>query len=73
VQFPAARRKTLFGETPNTTRGGAYAPQTYPEAVALQRAWRIRAFPMATGSGLDGRRLVLNEELLPAIFYSPFY
>ena len=28
VQFPASRRKTLFGETPNTTRGDAYAPQT---------------------------------------------
>jgi hypothetical protein len=25
VQFPASRRKTLFGETPNTTRGDAYA------------------------------------------------
>ena len=30
MQFPASRRKTLFGETPNTTRGDAYAPQTYP-------------------------------------------
>jgi hypothetical protein len=28
VQFPASRRKNLFGETPNTTRGDAYAPQT---------------------------------------------
>ena len=28
VQFPASRRKTLFGETPNNTRGDAYAPQT---------------------------------------------
>jgi hypothetical protein len=28
VQFPASRRKTLFGETPNTTREDAYAPQT---------------------------------------------
>ena len=27
VHFPASRRKTLFGETPNTTRGDAYAPQ----------------------------------------------
>ena len=27
VPFPASRRKTLFGETPNTTRGDAYAPQ----------------------------------------------
>jgi hypothetical protein len=27
VQFPASRRKTLFGETPNTTRGDAYAPR----------------------------------------------
>jgi hypothetical protein len=30
VQFPASRRKTLFGETPNTTRGDAYAPRTCP-------------------------------------------
>jgi hypothetical protein len=29
VQFPASRRKNLFGETPNTTRGDAYAPQTH--------------------------------------------
>jgi hypothetical protein len=29
VQFPASRRKTLFGETPNNTRGDAYAPQSY--------------------------------------------
>jgi len=28
VQFPASRRQTLFGVTPNTTRGDAYAPQT---------------------------------------------
>jgi hypothetical protein len=28
VQFPASRRKTLFGETPKTTGGDAYAPQT---------------------------------------------
>ena len=28
VQFPASRRKTLFGEAPNTTRRDAYAPQT---------------------------------------------
>ena len=28
VQFPASRRKTLVGETPNTTRGDAYAPGT---------------------------------------------
>jgi hypothetical protein len=33
VQFPASRRKTLFGETPNTTRGDAYAPQ--PRASAI--------------------------------------
>jgi hypothetical protein len=24
---PASRRKSLFGETPNSTRGDAYAPQ----------------------------------------------
>jgi hypothetical protein len=29
MQFPASRRKTLFGETPNTTREDVYAPQTY--------------------------------------------
>ena len=28
VQLPASRRKPLFGETPNTTREDAYAPQT---------------------------------------------
>ena len=28
VQFPASRRKTLFGETSNTRREDAYAPQT---------------------------------------------
>ena len=38
----ASRRKTLFGETPNTTRGDAYAPQTYPENVASQCAFRKR-------------------------------
>jgi hypothetical protein len=30
VQFPASRQETLFGETPNTTREDAYAPQTLP-------------------------------------------
>jgi len=40
VQFPTSRRKTVFGETPNTTRGDAYAPQTYPETVASQCAFR---------------------------------
>jgi hypothetical protein len=40
VQFPASRRKTVFGETPNTTRGHAYAPQTYPETVASQCGFR---------------------------------
>jgi hypothetical protein len=29
VKFPASRGKTLFGETPNSTRGDAYAPRTY--------------------------------------------
>ena len=29
--FRRPGRKTLFGETPNTTREDAYAPQTYPE------------------------------------------
>ena len=33
VQFPASRRKTLFGETPNTTREDAYAPQTLGAAA----------------------------------------
>jgi hypothetical protein len=28
LQFPASRRKTLFSETPNTTREDAYAPRT---------------------------------------------
>jgi hypothetical protein len=28
ARFPASRRKTLFGETPNTTREDAYAPRT---------------------------------------------
>ena len=36
----ASRRKTVFGETSNTTRGDAYAPQTYPETVASQCAFR---------------------------------
>ena len=36
----ASRRKTLFGETPNNTRGDAYAPQTYPETVASQCVFR---------------------------------
>ena len=35
VQFPASRRKTLFGETPNNTRGDAYAPQTPPKPWPL--------------------------------------
>jgi hypothetical protein len=41
VQFPASRRKTLFGETPNTTREDAYAPRTlqrfptFPMRIAL--------------------------------------
>jgi hypothetical protein len=34
VQFPASRRKTLFGETPNTTREDAYAPR-YRAAPAI--------------------------------------
>ena len=38
--FRRPGRKTLFGETPNTTRGDAYAPQTYPETVASQCAFR---------------------------------
>jgi hypothetical protein len=29
AQFPTSRRKPVFGETPNTTRGDAYAPQTH--------------------------------------------
>jgi IS30 family transposase len=33
VQFPASRRKTLFGETPNTTRGDAYAPRPLDTAT----------------------------------------
>ena len=35
----ASRRKTLFGETPNTTRGDAYAPRSYSETVASQCAF----------------------------------
>ena len=35
VQLPASRRKTLFGGTPNTTRGDAYVPQTYPKPWPL--------------------------------------
>ena len=29
----ASRRKAVFGETPNTTRGDAYAPQTFQSAT----------------------------------------
>jgi hypothetical protein len=32
VQFPASRRKTLFGETPNTTRGTRMLPRCFGAA-----------------------------------------
>ena len=37
VQFPASRRKTVFGETPNTTRGDAYAPQSSDRTESVSR------------------------------------
>ncbi len=40
-RFPAFRRKTLFGETPNTTREDAYAPRI---------PWR-RAFELEVSCG----------------------
>jgi hypothetical protein len=37
VQFPASRRKTLFGETPNTTRGTRMLPRP------SQKPWPLSA------------------------------
>ena len=37
VQFPASRRKTLFGETPNTTRETRMLPKPTP------KPWRLSA------------------------------
>ena len=36
VHFPASRRKTLFGETPNTTREDAYAPRSFRKSTIGQ-------------------------------------
>ncbi|MGA7882020.1 MAG: hypothetical protein WCD63_14245, partial [Terrimicrobiaceae bacterium] len=41
VPFPASRRKTLFGETPNTTRGDAYAPRSLRRAIILEICFAI--------------------------------
>ena len=51
--FRRPGRKTLFGETPNTTRGDAYAPQTYPETVASQCANPKILRGLGHGSDLD--------------------
>ncbi len=40
VQFPASRRKTLFGETPNTTRGTRMLPGTPRAATTSENLFR---------------------------------
>jgi hypothetical protein len=57
VQFPASRRKTLFGETPNTTCGDAYAPQILRRATMVEISFALcfalsgRAYPDETTRG----------------------
>ena len=57
MRFPASRRKTLFGETPNTTREDAYAPQT----LRRRRQWEASLRTALTK--FPGERSLLEPSL----------